>query len=54
VASTAAIILGSSAPAWLESRGLAGRLVADDGTIVTTGGWPQDEPAVAGQEGRSA
>ena len=54
VASTAAIILGLGAPAWLESRGLAARLVADDGTIVTTGGWPHDEPAVAGQGGRSA
>jgi thiamine biosynthesis lipoprotein len=54
VASTAAIVLGSSAPGWLESRGLAARLVADDGTVVTTGGWPADEPAVAGREGRSA
>ncbi len=55
VAATAAIVIGSSAPAWLESRRLAARLVADDGTIVITGGWPDDEPAVAAARGgRSA
>jgi thiamine biosynthesis lipoprotein len=41
VASTAAIILGDDAPAWLEARGLAARLVAQDGTVVRAGGWPE-------------
>jgi FAD:protein FMN transferase len=40
VASTAAIILGRRAPAWLELRGLSARLVGNGGAIVTTGGWP--------------
>jgi thiamine biosynthesis lipoprotein len=44
VAATAAIVVGPSAPVWLEERGLAARLVADDGRVVTTGGWPPDEP----------
>jgi len=39
-ASTAAIVLGASAPDWLRSRGLPARLVALDGAVVTTEGWP--------------
>jgi thiamine biosynthesis lipoprotein ApbE len=39
-ASTAAIILGTEAPRWLEQRALPARLVGVDGAIVTTGGWP--------------
>jgi len=55
VASTAAVVLGPGAPAWLDGRGLAARLVAEDGTIVTTGGWPADEPALApGREAGSS
>jgi thiamine biosynthesis lipoprotein len=42
-AATAAIVLGDAAPGWLAERGLAARLVARDGTVVTTGGWPKDE-----------
>jgi len=42
-ASTAAIIRSATAPAWLTSTGLPARLVASDGRIVTTPGWP-DEP----------
>jgi thiamine biosynthesis lipoprotein len=38
-ASTAAIILGAEAPAWLAARGLPARLVHRDGTVVGTGGW---------------
>ena len=49
VASTAAVVLGPGATAWLETRGLAARLVADDGSITTTGGWPADEPGVDGE-----
>ena len=40
IASTAAIVLGDEAPAWLADRGLAARLVAVDGGIRTVAGWP--------------
>jgi thiamine biosynthesis lipoprotein len=39
-ASTAAMILGSAAPAWLTQHGFDARLVTPDGEISTTGGWP--------------
>ncbi len=39
-ASTAAIIRGAAAPAWLHALGLPARLVRHDGTTVTTAGWP--------------
>jgi FAD:protein FMN transferase len=39
-ASTAAIIRSAAALPWLESLALPARLVASDGTVVTTGGWP--------------
>ncbi len=40
-ASTAAIVLGAEAPAWLEPHQITARLVAGTGEVVTTGGWPQ-------------
>lgn len=40
IASTAAIVLGSQAPDWLQEHGLPARLVAFDGTAHTQGGWP--------------
>jgi thiamine biosynthesis lipoprotein len=40
-ASTAAIVLGADAPAWLEAAGLPARLVAVDGSVVRLGGWPE-------------
>jgi FAD:protein FMN transferase len=40
VASTAAIVMGERAVGWLESHGLAARLVSNDGTVHTTAGWP--------------
>jgi FAD:protein FMN transferase len=40
IASTAAVIVGLQAPAWLEARGLAARLVSADGTVTVVGGWP--------------
>lgn len=40
-ASTAAIVAGSDAEAWLEANGLAARLVAGDGTVVLVGDWPE-------------
>jgi len=39
-ASTAAIVLGDSAPKWLAARGLPARLVAQDGSVVRVAGWP--------------
>ncbi len=41
IATTAALILGQAAPAWLRARGLPARLVRADGTIVAVGGWPE-------------
>jgi thiamine biosynthesis lipoprotein ApbE len=46
-ASTASIILGPDAPAWLESRRLPARLVADDGGVTTVGEWPLDTMTLA-------
>jgi FAD:protein FMN transferase len=40
-AATAAIVLGHGAPEWLEARGIPARLVANDGAVVRTGGWPE-------------
>jgi thiamine biosynthesis lipoprotein len=42
-ASTAAIVRGASAAPWLGELGLPARLVADDGRVVTVGGWPARE-----------
>jgi len=39
-ASTAAMIVGRSAPRWLSSRDFAARLVANDGTPAYVGAWP--------------
>ena len=44
-ASTAAIVLGEDAEPWLTRHGLAARLVARDGTVTTTAGWPARELA---------
>jgi FAD:protein FMN transferase len=41
-ASTAAIIRGQRAPQWLENLALPARLVATDGSVVRTAGWPAD------------
>jgi thiamine biosynthesis lipoprotein len=43
VASTAAVILGAEAPAWLAERRLPARLVAVDGSVTTVAGWPNDQ-----------
>ena len=40
-ASTAAIVLGAAAPAWLEQRKLAARLARADGSVVLTRAWPE-------------
>ena len=41
-ASTAALVIGEGAPAWLERRRLAARLVRPDGRITLTGDWPAE------------
>jgi thiamine biosynthesis lipoprotein ApbE len=46
-ASTAAIIRGEAAPGWLAGLGLPARLVAEPGTVLTVGGWPEESPAGA-------
>ena len=40
-ASTASIVLGEDAPAWLASHALPARLVRPDGAITRVGGWPE-------------
>jgi thiamine biosynthesis lipoprotein ApbE len=42
IASTAAIIRGRSAPAWLAGLGLPARLVGEEGPVRTVAGWPAD------------
>jgi thiamine biosynthesis lipoprotein len=41
IASTAAIVLGEDAPAWLARQGLPARLVGIDATPTVLGGWPE-------------
>jgi thiamine biosynthesis lipoprotein len=41
-ASTAALVYGDEAPAWLRRTGLPARLVGADGLVHTYGGWPTD------------
>ncbi len=50
-ASTAAIVLGDAAPAWLTAQDVTARLVDADGRVATTGAWP-DEPGSAQRLGR--
>ena len=45
IASTTAIIRGERAPAWLERLALPARLVAGDGSVTVTGGWPAEAAA---------
>jgi FAD:protein FMN transferase len=47
MATTAAIIRGEAAPAWLAELGFPARLVAESGAVVTLGGWPPDHPSAA-------
>lgn len=46
-AATAAIILGPSAPAWLEALRLPARLVGRDGRVSYTPAWPAPESAMS-------
>lgn len=43
-ASTAAIVLGADAPAWLTAHGIPARLDGLDGSVVLTPGWPAPVP----------
>jgi len=48
IVSTACIVRGASAVGWLTEMNLPARLVREDGTTVTTAGWPDDPvPAIA-------
>lgn len=40
IATTAAIVMGASAPSWLDRLGLPARLVGPEGRIVHTAEWP--------------
>jgi FAD:protein FMN transferase len=42
VASTAAMVLGDDAVAWLDERALPARLVDRSGAVTTVGGWPEE------------
>ncbi len=42
-ATTASVVRGSVAPAWLGSLGLPGRLVRADGEVIEVAGWPGEE-----------
>jgi FAD:protein FMN transferase len=42
IASTAAIIRGRAAPAWLTGLGLPARLVDEAGRVRAIGGWPAE------------
>ena len=45
IASTAAIVMGAGADAWLVDRGLPARLVGEHGAVVTVMGWPAEVAA---------
>lgn len=46
-ASTAGVILGADAPAWLGLRGFSARLLRHDGSVVFVGDWPRTEAQAA-------
>ena len=43
--STSAIVRGRAAASWMRSAGATARLVALDGSVVTTGAWPREAVA---------
>ena len=45
VASTAAVVLGDEAPAWLAARGLPARLVTNEGAVRVVAAWPEEAAA---------
>jgi thiamine biosynthesis lipoprotein len=44
-ASTAALVLGENAPAWLAERGLPARLVSETGSASWVCNWPVESAA---------
>ena len=46
-ASTAAVVLGAHAPAWLTGHGVPARLEGLDGRVLTTPGWPAETSRAA-------
>jgi thiamine biosynthesis lipoprotein ApbE len=48
IATTAAVIRGTEAPTWLAARGVAARLVAADGSVRHTAGWPREDAVPSG------
>ncbi len=44
--STAALVRGTAALPWLSGLGAPARLVAADGTVATTGEWPEHDPTI--------
>jgi len=48
IASTAAIVMGERAAAWLQANGLQSRLVDREGDIHRLSGWPAPEPVENG------
>ena len=46
-ASTASIVRGESAPAWLSTLGLSARLVRPDGSVTAVSGWPVEATVAA-------
>jgi thiamine biosynthesis lipoprotein len=51
-ASTASIVLGEDAPAWLAAHELPARLVAPDGTVTCTPSWPTARRRTSLEKGR--
>jgi len=51
-ASTAALVSGGDAVAWLESSGLPARLVASNGAVEYVGAWPQSDGGLVEVPGR--
>lgn len=45
--STAAVVLGHEAPAWLEAKGVTARLDGADGTVTLVNGWPDPQEDAA-------
>ncbi|MEH3077584.1 MAG: FAD:protein FMN transferase [Quadrisphaera sp.] len=52
--STAALVLGALAPAWLQRQGATARLVGDDGDVVLVGPWPSEETSAQASAQTSA
>jgi thiamine biosynthesis lipoprotein len=52
IATTAALVRGPAAPAWLQSLGLPARLIDWDGHMTTLGGWPEESSGASAYEAR--